>query len=229
MKKYFVKFLEDSPEFEALIVARPTAFALLGLIAYRARKAGLKIDDGIGVGEAYIGDFKSYGVTERVYRTDKQYLEKYKITTFKATSKGTIAKIVNPCVFDISRDYAPTDKATDKATDERRTSDGRATTNQEGKKEEGKSITGEKDSKYSLSPLTRADRIEIALEYHIPLEEVFKVERQVLNPENISKYKHRTTFHTTKKWLDRKIDKGELRQLDEIGYMALEGLYGGRQ
>ena len=114
--RHFIKFLEDSPEFEALIVARPTAFALLGLIAYRARKAGLKIDDGIGVGEAYIGDFKSYGVTEQVYRTDKEYLKKYKIATFKPTTKGTIAKIVNPCVFDISRDYAPTDKATDKST-----------------------------------------------------------------------------------------------------------------
>jgi len=50
------------------------------------------------------------------------------------TDKATTAKIVNPCVFDISRDRKATDTPTDKAT-----------TNQEDKKEEeGKIITGER-------------------------------------------------------------------------------------
>jgi len=114
--KHFVKFLENSPEFEALIAARPSAFGLLALIAYRARKTGLSINDGIETGEAFIGDFEKYGATEQSYLTDKKYLEKYKLATFRSTSTGTIAKIINSCVFEASEDHTPTDESTDEST-----------------------------------------------------------------------------------------------------------------
>lgn len=85
--KYFVKFVESSPEFYSLINQRPTAFVLLALIVDRARKVPLTIKDGIEVGEALIGDYKEYGATEQTYKTDKNYLKKFGIATFKSTGE----------------------------------------------------------------------------------------------------------------------------------------------
>ena len=131
--KYFVKFVESSPEFYSLINQRPTAFVLLALIVDRARKAPLTINDGIEVGEALIGDYAEYGATEQTYKTDKNYLKKFGIVTFKSTSKGTIAKLVNSSIFDISRNLS-----TDKSTGEQQATNEQPTTKQEvrSKKEE---------------------------------------------------------------------------------------------
>ena len=87
-KNYFVKLKEDSKEFYILIKKRPTAFALLALIALRSRKEKIEIDDGIEVGEAFIGDYKTYGVSERMYRTDKEILKNLGISTFRSTSSS---------------------------------------------------------------------------------------------------------------------------------------------
>jgi hypothetical protein len=131
--KYFVRFIESSPEFYSLIKQRPTAFALLAIIVDRARKVPLTIKDGIEVGEALIGDYEKYGATEQTYKTDKNYLKKFGITTFKSTSKGTIAKLVNSSIFDISRNLS-----TDKSTGEQQATNEQPTTKQEvrSKKEE---------------------------------------------------------------------------------------------
>lgn len=123
---YFVRFLDHSPEFYELIKQRPTAFVLLAIIADRARKMPMDINDGRDVGEALIGDYKQYGATPQSYRTDKKYLEMFKMTTFKTTNKGTIAKIVNSSIFDISRV-----SSTNKLTDQQQATNMQATTKQE--------------------------------------------------------------------------------------------------
>ena len=100
--KGFIKFQRDSKEFEMIIVRRPTAFALLALIAMRAKRTIVHPYPELEMGEALIGDYDAYGATEQTYRTDKEYLKKFNLATFKATNKGTIAKLTNSCVFDIN-------------------------------------------------------------------------------------------------------------------------------
>lgn len=118
--------MERSPEFDALIKKRPTAFVLLAIIAKRARKVPLKVDDGYEVGEAFIGDYKEYGATQQSYRTDKKCLENFKLVTFKTTNRGTVAKIVNSSIFDISRE-----SSTSKVTDKQQSNNMQLTTKQE--------------------------------------------------------------------------------------------------
>lgn len=149
---YFVKLWERSSEFKVLIKQRPTAFVLLAVIAVRARKVPLKIDDGIKVGEAFIGDCEEYGATAQTYRTDKKYLEKMKIATFKPTNKGTIAMIVNSSIFDISRV-----SSTSKLTDQQQSNNMQSTTKQEvrseSKEESQAKPMGKKDFFHDI-PLT---------------------------------------------------------------------------
>jgi hypothetical protein len=123
---YFVKFRDHSQEFYELIKQRPSAFVLLAIIADRARKIQLTIDDGIEVGEAFIGDYQIYGATEQTYKTDKKKLINLKIITIRTTNKGTIAKIVNPSIFDISRT-----PSTSKRTDDQQPTNEQSTTKQE--------------------------------------------------------------------------------------------------
>lgn len=141
---YFVKFLDHSPEFYALIRQRPTAFVLLALIADRARKSPLDIDDGVEIGEAYIGDVEEYKATPQSYRTDKKYLEKFKIATFKSTNRGTIAKIVNSSIFDISRV-----SSTNSSTNQQQTASNQLTTKQE--------VRGEKEEESQAKPMEKKD------------------------------------------------------------------------
>ncbi len=123
---YFVKFIEHSQEFYELIMQRPSAFVLLAIIADRALKAPLVIPNGRDVGEAFIGDYEKYGATQQSYRTDKKILEKFGLVTFRPTSKGTIAKIVNSSIFDISRETS-----TSQSTIKQRANNMPATTKQE--------------------------------------------------------------------------------------------------
>jgi len=82
-----------------LIKNRPTAFTLLSLIALRAKRSNEEISE-LKIGQAYVGDYKSYGVTEQIYRTDKAMLESCKLATFKGTKKGTIATLLDKRLFD---------------------------------------------------------------------------------------------------------------------------------
>ena len=86
--------LHRSDQALALLSADPKAFNLLTWIAFRASRK---------TGEALIGDWKVMGATsEAAYRRAKKRLEATGLATFKPTSKGTIAKLVNTQVFDIN-------------------------------------------------------------------------------------------------------------------------------
>jgi hypothetical protein len=99
--KSFIKFIRDS-EYLEIIKKRPTAFLLLSLIAYRAKRTNDNSFDDLEIGEALIGDYEAYGVTEQIYRNDKRWLQRGKYVTFRGTTKGTIAKLVNSSVFDVN-------------------------------------------------------------------------------------------------------------------------------
>lgn len=110
------------------LMQRPNEFVLLTQIAYRAKRTyGPSIYD-LTIGQALIGDYKSIGLTERKYRTAKKNLEKWGFATFKATNKGTIAKLINSKVFDTNPE-AKDEQTAEQATSRRRASDEQATTN----------------------------------------------------------------------------------------------------
>lgn len=100
----FIMFRRNSLMFWQLVQKRPTAFALLSVIAQRARfstdpEVGVK---GVKPGEALIGDHRNYGVSARQYRTDKEYLNEYGLATFRKTNRGTVALLLTSDIFDIN-------------------------------------------------------------------------------------------------------------------------------
>ncbi len=94
--------IKRNDEILNLIRKRPSAFLLLTLIAFRARRTKENQFDGLEIGEAYIGDYQSYCATLQVYRTDKKFLETNGIITTRATNRGTIAKLNSTSLFDIN-------------------------------------------------------------------------------------------------------------------------------
>jgi hypothetical protein len=107
----------------------PATNHLMSVIAYRARRTDHPFN-GLKAGQAYVGDYKDIGLTERQYRTAKARLEKCGLCVFKGTNKGTIATITNTKVYDINENMKDGQE-----TDKRRTRDGQKTTNKECKNE----------------------------------------------------------------------------------------------
>ena len=114
-----------------LIRANGHAFVLLAVIAYRAQRTSAFNRYSLKPGEALIGDFKNYGMSEQQYRTAKRVLEKCGFATFKPTTKGTVATLLDARIFDVRQDMAngqtnerltdgqrtKPEKSTDKSTD----------------------------------------------------------------------------------------------------------------
>lgn len=143
----FIQLPRKSKNFYELIKRRPTAFVLLVLIARRARWANDTNFDDLEVGEALIGDHKTYGVTRQVYRTDKEFLEKFNFITTRATNKGTIAKLIDTSIIDINA------QPTNQRANHRLTTDQPPTNHQPTTKKESKERKESKKNIYvGLSP-----------------------------------------------------------------------------
>jgi uncharacterized phage protein (TIGR02220 family) len=121
---------EDTAE----LIKHPRELALLTLIAYRAKRTVCFSALGLEPGEALIGDHKSCGLTMRQYRTAKQNLEKWGFSTFKATNRGTIAKLINTNIYDINCEKSD-NQGDNRPTSKRQASDKQPTTNKNGNKE----------------------------------------------------------------------------------------------
>ena len=136
---YFIAF--RSHEAMELLEHYPPAFLLLYVIAYRARWRNGVGADGLTYGEAKIGDYEKCGLTEQNYRTAKQKLEKAKIATFRATNKGTIAKLCDRRIFSLTKPDA-NEQSNGQLTDKQRTANGQATTKNKKKvrKKEGEEV-----------------------------------------------------------------------------------------
>ena len=159
MSQRFLKLMR-TPETWELMSHDPSAFHLLTVIAYRAKRMGDLDVRGLQVGQAFIGDHKEMGTTEQKYRSAKKRLEKYGLATFTPTNKGTIATIVDTRVYDINIE-SPNGQANDQATDEQRTANGQATTIK--KRKEVK-----KEKKYSPEDREMAERIYQRLQDSAP-------------------------------------------------------------
>lgn len=88
-----------SPEFNELAKDH-AAFVLAAIIAVRARRTNGMNLHALKPGEALLGDYKEYGMSETQYREAKKRLERAGYATFHGTNKGTIAKLENTQVFD---------------------------------------------------------------------------------------------------------------------------------
>lgn len=124
----FFKAIRSDDALE-LIRTNPMAYVLASVIAFRARwkRAGF-FRHNLKPGEALLGDYESYGMTERQYRTAKQNLADWKFAAFKTTNKGTVGKLIDTRLFSVLENDSDGQNAK-RATDGRRTGDGWATTN----------------------------------------------------------------------------------------------------
>lgn len=90
-----------TPDILELIEEAPLAFTLAAIIALRARfRPGVSLK-GLNPGESFIGDFKTCGMSEQQYRTSKGQLERWRFATFKPTTKGTVARLIDTRLFDV--------------------------------------------------------------------------------------------------------------------------------
>ena len=119
-----------------LLAANKNAFILLYVIAWRARRTNAFNQHNLIIREAFLGDFKDCGLTESEYRTAKKYLDKHQFATFRPTSKGTIATLINKGVFDVNLEDDD-DQSDEQTTATQRPDnvqvDGQMTTNKNGK------------------------------------------------------------------------------------------------
>ena len=133
MCKRFLKLNLDNDEAEFLALRHPNAFILLFFIAKRARRIPGQAD-GLIIGQCHIGDYQSYGLTERQYRTAKTVLTNRNIikivetcrtrkkATTGTTTIGTLVQLLDSKVWDINPEPND-DRNNDRATTERRPSD----------------------------------------------------------------------------------------------------------
>jgi len=143
-----------------LIQLNPLAFTLAYIIAARANWHHGFNRHNLGFGEAFLGDYKECGMSERNYRTAKEQLAKWNFATFKPTNKGTIARLTDTRLFKIN---PPKDDGQN--ANVRRTADGQPTTNlnlKAGKQESSKAYST-KANKLSGRQKELADRMEAAL------------------------------------------------------------------
>lgn len=110
------------PEPLELIKSNPLAYILAAVIAHRGQFSVGFNRYGLALGEALLGDHRNYGMSAREYRTAKQQLQKWGFATFKATNKGTVAKLADTRLFAIFRLEADNQDAT-RPTSKRQASD----------------------------------------------------------------------------------------------------------
>ncbi len=117
--KSFVVCYRNELLVSELLKKNQNDFILLYFIAIRAwRGPGISPRD-CGIGEAFIGDYSTMGMSEQEYRTVKKHLKKMGFITIKPTSKGTIAKLINTELFDPNFDFG-NDQINERATGRRK-------------------------------------------------------------------------------------------------------------
>jgi hypothetical protein len=104
VNRSFVKLIRG-PALDDLLENEPNAYLLGTKIATRARYCDA-INDGLEIGEAWIGDHASCGLTRAEYRTALKVLKRRGIITTRTASfrkgGGTIAKLINSDIYDVT-------------------------------------------------------------------------------------------------------------------------------
>ncbi len=202
MNKGFIK-LQRNPAILEIIQQRPSAWALLTLIALRARRE--KKFNSLEAGEAMIGDWKAYGASsERVYRTDKNWLKTAGLVTIKVTSRGTIAKLTSTDFYDLN-----IGGGTSRATGNRRARDEQETTNKNVKKEK-------KERKKYIGTPEQVTKLITSKNW-----KYYKINRSVIEKyvEKINDYvssrnkkPYKDEIATIRLWITKDIEAGKLEK-----------------
>lgn len=112
-KVKYLQQIRESEELEFLLRNHPNAFLLLTLIAQRASRSNNSVT-GLNIGECYIGDHQSCGLTRQQYRTAIEILKlrkhilicetcrNRKKSTTGSTTVGTKVKLISSTVYDIN-------------------------------------------------------------------------------------------------------------------------------
>lgn len=145
------------PDALELIRANPLAFVLAYVIAHRARWRDGFSADGLQLGDALLGDWRACGMSQQEYRTAKAQLAKWRFATFRATSRGTIGKLIDTRLFSILASQS-NEQNNEQLTSEQRAANEQLTTNQELKSVRAKEHKSLKTKK--MSPCADAPRCE---------------------------------------------------------------------
>ena len=105
MNRGFVKLNRSDETFELL--QDPHAFTLLTVIAVRARRTEKFNIHNLRPGEALIGDYASYGMTRQQYRGAMQRLKRWGLASFKPTTRGTVATLLDDRIYDVNVEPGP--------------------------------------------------------------------------------------------------------------------------
>jgi hypothetical protein len=141
--------LRRSPETLELLMRDPLAFALLAVIALRARWRAAFDVRGCDFGEALMGDYKKIGFSRSQYRTRLKRLQEWNLVTARPTRRGTIVRLTSTSVFNL---FCPTNgqneknrptvlplkNASDRPTDDQQTTNRSPLTNNDRRKEKKK-------------------------------------------------------------------------------------------
>jgi hypothetical protein len=125
-----------------LLKRNQNAFILAWVIAFRARWTSGYNQYDLATGEACIGDYRDYGMTEQEYRTAKRILQEAGFATFRPTSRGTIAKLLDTRLF-FNLSEGANDPNNEQVTDSQRTGNEQLTTNNKVITKEGNTDVGQ--------------------------------------------------------------------------------------
>jgi hypothetical protein len=140
---------EDAME---LIAQNPLAYTLAAMIALRARWREGFNRHGLGIGEAMLGDFEKYGMTEKQYRTAKTHLEKGGFAAFRRASKGTIAKLTDMRLFSVFESREGEQKG-EHEPDNGQSKGGQGATNEE--RRDDKNVINQERLNVAIAPVPR--------------------------------------------------------------------------
>jgi hypothetical protein len=165
MNRGFIKLRRTDETLELL--NDPNAFILLTVIALRARRTDEFNLHDLRSGEALVGDHARYGLSEQQYRSARKRLARWGFATFKPTTRGTVAMLLDDRVYDINeaRDQRTGNELT---TDGPRTASGRATTNKNEKKEKKEKKYPADSDERRLSELLLNLLLERKPDFHRP-------------------------------------------------------------
>ncbi len=128
----FIKLNRSNETLELL--NDPNAFALLTVIAMRARRTDEFNIHNLKTGQALLGDYRRYGLTHQQYRTAQKHLAGWGLAAFKPTSRGTIAQLLDHRIYDIN-DTPAQQTNNQQTTNEQQTTNTQPTTNKNEKKD----------------------------------------------------------------------------------------------
>lgn len=164
MESGYIKLSRDALQ---LLETDPDVFILMSQVALRAKWRKTPFEDGkTATGQAFIGDYKSIGLTEKRYRLAKNRAEhRYHLATFKGASKGTVVTLTSTVLYDINLPH-----------------EGRAKGGQKGEQRADKRT----DSLHHISPI---DTTPCAINFNPKerTENEQRADKRATNKEDISK------------------------------------------